>query len=165
MPISDLIPWKKEKQVPVRREEEHPWSAFRGEMNRLFDDFFGGEREGSLVPLSGEWGAFSPQVDVSEAEDEIVVSAELPGLDQEDIDVSLSNGTLLIRGEKREEKEEKGESYYRSERAYGAFRRDIPLPSAVDAEQVDAVFKKGVLTITLPKTEEAKAKKVTLTTG
>ena len=115
--------------------------------------------------MSGEWGAFSPQVDVSETEDEIVVSAELPGLDQEDIDLSLSNGTLLIRGEKREEREEEGESYYCSERAYGAFRRDIPLPSAVDAHQVDAVFSQGVLTVTLPKTEEAKAKTVTVKTG
>ena len=164
MPISDLIPWKKEKQLPVRREAEHPWSDFRREMNRLFDDMLGGEREGALVPFGGEWSAFSPQVDVTETEDEIKVSAELPGLDQEDIDVSLSNGTLLIRGEKREEKEEKGESYYRSERAYGAFRRDIPLPSAVDVEQVDAVFEQGVLTVTLPKTEEARAKKVTVTT-
>jgi HSP20 family protein len=133
-------------------------------MDRLFEDFFGGESQGSLVPMGGEWGTFSPQVDVSETEDEIKVSAELPGLDQEDVDVSLTNGTLLIRGEKREEKEEKGESYYRSERAYGAFRRDIPLPSAVDVEQVDAVFKNGVLTVTLPKTEGAKTKKVTVKT-
>jgi HSP20 family protein len=101
-------------------------------------------------------------VDVAEMEDEIKVSAELPGLDNEDIDVSLSDDVLTISGEKKEEKEEKGKNYYRSERSYGAFRRDIPLPSQVDADKVDAVFQKGVLTITLPKTAEAKAKKVTV---
>ena len=164
MPMSDLIPWRKKESAPVRQGEQSPWSAFRREMDRLYEEFFGGEREGSLVPFGEEWGTFSPQVDVSETENEIKVSAELPGLDQEDIDVSLSNGMLLIRGEKREEREETGESYYRSERAYGAFRRDIPLPSAVDAEQVDAVFEKGVLTITLPKTGETGTKKVEVKT-
>jgi HSP20 family protein len=162
MPISDLIPWKREKQVPVRREEENPLWAFRREMDRLFDDFFGAWGGRALAPFGEGWGAFSPQVDVAEMEDEIKVSAELPGLDNEDIDVSLSDDVLTISGEKKEEKEEKGKNYYRSERSYGAFRRDIPLPSQVDADKVDAVFQKGVLTITLPKTAEAKAKKVTV---
>jgi HSP20 family protein len=164
MAIGDLIPWKREKQVPVRREEGHPLWTFRREMDRLFDDFFGPWGERALTPFGEEWGAFSPQVDVTETDGQIKISAELPGLDDEDIDVSLSDDVLTISGEKKAEKEEEGENYYRAERSYGAFRRAIPLPSEVDADKVDAVFQKGVLTITLPKTGETKAKKVTVKT-
>jgi len=160
MPITDLIPWR--KKVPVERREEtlsgeeHRLTLFQHEMNRLFDQFFRGF---DLAPFGGEWAAFSPQVDVVEKDDEIVVSAELPGLDDKDIDVSLSNDTLTIRGEKKEEKEEKGRSYYRAERSYGSFTRSIPLPGEVDASKVDAVFQKGVLTVTLPRSGEARARK------
>jgi HSP20 family protein len=131
-------------------------------MNRLFEDFFGGWDEGALAPMGERWGAFSPQVDVTETDDEIKVSAELPGMDDEDIDVSLSDDMLTISGEKKEEREEKREGYYRTERSYGAFRRAIPLSTTVDDEKVDAVFQNGVLTVALPKTGEAKAKKVTI---
>jgi HSP20 family protein len=133
--------------------------TFQQEMNRLFDDFFG--RSG-LEPFGGwgeGWGLFSPRVDVAETDREVVVSAELPGLDDEDIDVSLSRGMLTISGEKKQEKEKKGRNYYRVERSYGSFQRSVPLPSEVDTGKVDAVFRKGVLTITLPKTAEAKARK------
>jgi HSP20 family protein len=159
MPISDLIPWKREKQETVRREEEHPLWSFRREMDRLFKDYLGEWGERSLAPFGEGWGAFSPQVDVTETDGEIKVSAELPGLGDEDIDVSLSNDVLTIRGEKKEEKEEKGRSYYRAERSYGSFVRSVPLPAEVDADKVDAVFQKGVLTVTLPKTGEARARK------
>ena len=102
---------------------------------------------------------FSPRMDVSETDKEIVVSAELPGLADEDIDVSLSLGMLTISGEKKQEKEKKGRNYYHVERSYGSFQRSIPLPAEVDTNQVDAVFKKGVLTVTLPKTGAAQAGK------
>jgi HSP20 family protein len=163
MPIADLIPWKKKE--PAQQEEERalqserdPLLTFQQEMNQLFEDFgrsalepFGAFREG--------WDAFSPRMDVAESDTEIVVSAELPGLDDEDIDVSLSRGMLTISGEKRQGKEEKGRNYYRVERSYGSFQRSIPLPAEVDASKVDAVFRKGVLTITLPKTGEAKGRR------
>jgi HSP20 family protein len=87
------------------------------------------------------------------------VSAELPGMDDEDIEVSLSRDVLTISGEKKQEKEEKGRDYYRAERSYGSFRRSIPLPAEVNADKVDAVFSKGVLTITLPKTAKAEGRK------
>ena len=164
MPITDLIPWKKKE--PAQQEEEHalqradhPLLTFQQEMNRLFDDFFGRSSVAPFGELGEGWGLFSPRVDVAETEKEIVVSAELPGLDDEDIDVSLSRDMLTITGEKKQEKEKKGRNYYRVERSYGSFRRSVPLPAEVDTGKVDAVFRKGVLTITLPKTAEAKARK------
>ena len=164
MPITDLIPWKKKE--PVQQEEEralesaeHPLLSFQQEMNQLFDDFFGRSWMEPFGAFREGWDAFSPRMDVAESDTEIVVSAELPGLDEEDIDVSLSRGMLTISGEKRQGKEEKGRNYYRVERSYGSFQRSIPLPAEVDASKVDAVFRKGVLTITLPKTGEAKGRK------
>ena len=153
------IPWKREKQVPVRREEENPLWAFRREMDRLFDDFFGAWGGRALAPFGEGWGAFSPQVDVAEMEDEIKVSAELPGLDAKDVDVTVSHNTLTLKGEKKQEHEEKGEGYYRSERSYGSFQRSIPLPGTVETDEADAAFDKGVLTITFPKAAAEKGRK------
>jgi HSP20 family protein len=110
-----------------------------------------------MQPFEGRIGAFSPKVDVTENEKEFNISAELPGMDDKDIDVSLQNDMLTIRGEKKEEKEDKGKDYYRMERSYGYFSRTIPLPVEVETDKVDAKFKKGVLTITLPKTAKAVA--------
>lgn len=160
MSITDLIPWRREeRKVPVRHEEERSPVTFQQEMNRLFDEFF---RGWGLAPLRGfdePWDAFSPRVDVVESDKQVAVSAELPGMDEKEIDVSLSHGVLTISGEKREEKEDKGRNYYRMERSYGSFQRSIPLPSEVDESRAEATFKKGVLTITLPKTAEVHARK------
>ena len=163
MPITDLIPWKKKEPVQQDREgspqgEEYPLLTFQQEMNRLFDDFFGGAALEPFGALGERWSLFSPRVDVVETDAEIRVSAELPGLDDKDIDVSLSRGELTISGEKRHEKEETGRNYYRSERSFGSFRRSIPLPGEVVTDKVNAVFKNGVLTITLPK-KRGKARK------
>ncbi|HQP29278.1 MAG TPA: Hsp20/alpha crystallin family protein, partial [Syntrophales bacterium] len=89
-------------------------------------------------------------------EKEVVVKAELPGIDEKDLDVSLSEHALTIKGEKKEEKEDQGKGYYRMERSYGSFHREIPLPASIDAKKVEAAFKNGLLTVTLPKTEEAR---------
>lgn len=102
-----------------------------------------------------QYGAFNPQVDVTENDQEIKVAAELPGLTEKDVEVSLANDMLTISGEKRAEKEDKGENYYRMERSYGSFQRTIPLPTEVEANKVDATFKNGVLTVTLPKSAQA----------
>lgn len=141
-----------EKSVPARREEYSPFSLFRSEMNRLFDNFFRGV---DIEPFEKRFGAFQPDIDVTETDKEIKVSAELPGMDDKDIDVSLTKDSLTIKGEKKEEKEEKKKDYYRMERSYGSFSRTISLPIEIDADKAKAQFKKGVLTITLPKTTKA----------
>jgi len=130
-----------------------PWTGarLRKEMDRLFDRFL--EPAWSEMPALGDW---SPTVDVSEDKDAVTVKAELPGVEQKDIAVSLQEGMLTIKGEKRAEKEEKDKHYHRIERSSGAFYRSIQLPSVVDAGKVAATFKDGVVTITLPKSPEAK---------
>jgi HSP20 family protein len=167
MSITDLIPWRREeRKVPVKREEERSLLSFQQEMNRLFDEFFGGWGLAPFREIPEPWDAFSPRVDVVEGDKEVTVSTELPGMDEKEIEVSLSHGVLTISGEKREEKEDKGKNYYRMERSYGSFQRSIPLPGEVDEEKAKATFNKGVLTITLPKTAKAQAhKRIPIRTG
>jgi HSP20 family protein len=140
--------------------------SLQQDMNQLFDEFF---RMSGLAPFRAfdeAWDAFSPRVDIVESAKEIKVSAELPGMEAKDIDVSLANDVLTISGEKRQEEEHKGKNYYRMERSYGSFQRSIPVPCEVDADKVDATFNKGVLTITLPKTADAQAcKRISVKTG
>ena len=138
-----------------------PWTggSLRKEMDRLFDRFF--EPSWPQMPTLGDW---SPTVDVTEDKDTITIKAELPGVEQKDIAVSLQDGMLSIKGEKRAEKEEKDKRYHRVERSYGAFYRSIQLPSAVDAGKVAATFKDGVVTITLPKAHEAKGATIPIKT-
>jgi HSP20 family protein len=127
-----------------------PWTGVTGlktEMDRLFERFF--EPAWTELPALGAW---APSVDITETKDAVVVKAELPGVEQKDIAVSLQEGILTIKGEKNEEKEQKDARYHRVERAYGAFARAVRLPAAVDASKVTATFKDGVVTITLPKT-------------
>jgi HSP20 family protein len=164
MAITDLIPWKKERssQVPVKREGEHPLVTFQRDMNRLFDDFFGGFDMTPSKFFEGSWNVFSPRVDVSENDTEIVVSAELPGMEDKDVEVSVSRDMLTISGEKKEEKEEEDKNYYHVERSYGSFQRSIPLPGEVNPDEVEATFKNGVLNVTLPKTEASQRKKITV---
>jgi HSP20 family protein len=111
----------------------------------------------STEPSKGEW---MPSLDVSETKDNIVVKAEVPGMDAKDIDISLANDVLTAKGEKRQEKEEKDENYHRVERSYGAFSRSIRLPKDVQSNKIKANYKNGVLRITLPKSEDAKKKEV-----
>lgn len=148
--------WGK-KSLPIKREERHPFYSLQQEMNRLFDDFFS---DFSLQPFgvrAEQFERFSPSINVTEDEKEVCVSAELPGMDEKDIDVSLSSDTLTIKGEKKVEKEDKGKEYYRMERSYGSFQRVIPLSDEIDMEKVEASFKNGVLNVALPKIAEAKS--------
>jgi len=158
MVIRNLVPFGK-KSVPVKREEQNPFSLLRREMDSLFDNFYRGF---DIEPFEGHLGTFSPSVDVTENDKEIKISAELPGMDEKDIDVSLQNDMLTIKGEKKEEKEDKGKDYYKMERSYGSFSRTIPLPVEVETDKVVASFKQGVLSITLPKTAKvvAETKKI-----
>jgi len=156
MRISDLVPWRG-SGVPARREEEDGESLYdvRREMNRLFDDFF---RGADLMTPFEQGRSFTPSINVTEGDEAIEVTAELPGMDEDDIDLTLSRQGLTIRGEKRDEKEDEGKNYYTRERSYGYFRRSIPLSvDAIDQDKVEATFDKGILTITLPKQEKARA--------
>ena len=131
-----------------------PWMGFpsvRQEMEKLFDRFADSKLD--EFPATGEW---APSLDVSETKDAVVVKAEVPGMDPKDIQISLQEQLLTIKGEKQLEKEEKEHRYYRMERAYGAFTRSVRLPVAVDGSKVTASFKNGLLTITLSKTPAAK---------
>ena len=125
----------------------------------MFDDFFRGSGLEPFGSFRGGWDTFSPRVDVVETDKEVKISAELPGLEEKDIDLGLSQNVLTVSGQKQEEKEEKTHHYLRAERSYGSFRRSIPLPSAVDANKADAVFRNGVLTVTLPRTVKKQARK------
>jgi len=162
MTWKDIVPFKKRK-VPIRRDNEHPFQRLHEEMDSLFDDFF---REFSMGPFEERHaGAFSPHIDVAETDKEIKVSAELPGMDDKDIEVNLNKDSLMIRGEKKEEKEDRNKDYYHVERSYGSFTRTIPLPVEIEGDKAEAHFKKGVLTVTVPKSSKAveQKKKIAIT--
>jgi HSP20 family protein len=158
-----LIPRRRrETKVPVRREEEQPLALWQRDFDTMFDELFRGF---GLAPLRGfELGGdvFSPKIDVVDGEAELTVRAELPGMDAEDVDISVAQDVLTIRGEKREESEDRGKDYYRVERSFGSFSRSVPLPCEVDPGEADATFEKGVITITLPKTRTAECRKITV---
>jgi HSP20 family protein len=132
--------------------------TLRDEMNRLFDDFFG------FAPMPGlpltRWVAFAPSVDVAETANALVVKAELPGMSPEDVDINLTGNVLTLKGEKKEEREDKEANWYRVERSYGQFQRAFVLPESIDPEKVTANFDKGVLTIEIAKTEAAKPRQI-----
>lgn len=132
-----------------------PFRQFRSQFDRLFEDFFGddapaGRGEAAAVP------AISPSLDVAESDKAFEISVELPGVAEKDLDVTVSEGVLSIKGEKRSESEEKDKNYHRVERSYGSFERRLTLPAEADAEKIDAGFANGVLTVTIPKAEGAK---------
>jgi HSP20 family protein len=132
-------------------------TSLKKEMDRLFDRFFeSGEAE---IPALGGW---EPKADISETKDAVVVKAEVPGVDPKEIEVSMRDGYLTIKGEKEQEKEEKDERHHRMERSYGAFVRAIRLPAAVDATKATGTFKNGVITVTMPKTADAKGTTITV---
>jgi HSP20 family protein len=135
-------------------------ASMKKEMDRLFDRFW----ENDFPEMPALMGSWAPAVDVSEAKDSVTVKAEVPGMDPKDIQVSLQDGTLTLKGEKKQSKEEKDEHYYRSERSYGAFVRTVRLPAAVDAAKVAATFKNGLLTVTLPKAPGAKGTSIPIKT-
>ncbi len=161
--MAEQVAKRREAKAPVGREERRdPFLAFRDRMDRLMDDFFGGfdiwpVNRWAINPFEWRMGAFVPTLDVKDENDQIRIEAELPGMAENDVEISLSGDFLTIKGEKKQEVEEKEKSYYRTERSYGSFERTIPLPVEVDRDKVEAHFKKGVLEITLPKTKEAAA--------
>jgi HSP20 family protein len=151
----DLMPW--------RKREGKDLVGFRSELDNLFNRFFDID-----FPISREFfkeGQWMPRVDVSEGEKEITVQAEIPGCDAKDINVSLDGRTLTIKGEKKQEKEEKEKNFHRVERSYGSFTRKMNLPAEVDQEDINASYKKGVLKLVFKKTKETEGKKIEIKTS
>ena len=170
------FPGKAEVKENSRPAEWRPLESLRRELDRLFDDFgVGSWRSPSargvfdVEPFwRGEvtWGK-APAVDIAEHEKAYEITAELPGMDESNIDVKFSDGTLTIKGEKKDEREEKQKDYHLSERRYGSFQRSFGVPDDVDADKIEAHFKNGVLTVTLPKRPEAQKseKKIAIKTA
>jgi HSP20 family protein len=140
--------------VPFTKRNRNSLTTLHNEMDDLFDSFFRGLER----PFAGyrTW----PAIDVAEDENSIIVRAEVPGCSAEDIDISVHGNTLTISGEKKISEEKKEKDYYHVESSYGSFRRELTLPTDVDADKVDAAYKNGVLSITLPKAAQAKTIKV-----
>lgn len=148
--------------APASAEQRHPLLALREEMDRLYDDFFSGfplmpfGRRRPMAeprgPLPGFFGAnAAPSVDVVERDYEYCITAELPGMEEKDMELSVANGILTLKGEKKQEREEKKEDYYVSERRFGSVQRSFRMPENADLDKIEARFKNGVLTIVLPK--------------
>jgi HSP20 family protein len=158
-------PVEPKRQAPTTREEVHsPIDALRREVDRLFEDFRPAGwrlpvRRPSAFELTWprmEGWQLAPAMDMVDKNNVYEITAELPGLDEKNVEIKLSNGNLTIKGEKKEEKEEREKEYYLSERRYGSFQRTFRVPESVDNDKIDASFKRGVLTVTLPKSPAAK---------
>lgn len=141
----ELTPWRPFRELTTLRDEmDRMWERFLGEWP-------------TVEPFRREW---TPSLDVSETKNNIVVKAEAPGVDPKDIDISLTGDVLTIKGEKKQEKEEKDQNYHRVERSYGVFERSVRLPQEVQSDKIEASYKNGILKITLPKSEEANKKEI-----
>ncbi len=146
----ELTAWKPFKNL-IPTEFEH----MRREMDRLWDSF---TKTGAKRRDGGE--QWTPSLDVAETKSDVIVKAEIPGMDPKDIEISLSQGVLTIKGEKKQESEEKEEDYRLVERSYGSFTRSIQLPTEIQEDKINASYKNGVLKVILPKSEEAKKKEI-----
>ncbi len=159
-----MIPRRRgEKRNELASYKDHPFWQMRERMNRYLDNYW--DQPFDMDFYEGD-DIFSPRIDLSETEEEYTIIADLPGLNQKDIELSFSQNVLTISGKKEEEKEEKGRQYHRIERFSGQFRREIPLQDTVDDNKIEATFKDGVLTINIPKWPDPtqKKKKISIVT-
>jgi len=153
MNMLSLVPrWGRSKEVS--RQDADPFLSLHRDINRVFDDAFRNFGLPTAFGGSGNW----PSVDVRETDKGLEVTAEIPGVEEKDIDVTLANGILTIRGEKKFERDQKESGYHLMERSYGSFSRSLPLPFDVDEKAVTAAFDKGVLKVSLPKSPQAESK-------
>lgn len=137
------------------RDDRHPFAGFQRDMERMFEDV---TKHWPLSAESGQFGMLSPDIDIQETDTGLEMTAELPGVAEQDIDLSYHDGVLTLRGEKKSEREEKDEGRYLSERSYGSFQRSLTLPFEIDEDKVEAKFDNGVLKVVLPRSPEAKRK-------
>ncbi len=143
--------------TPKFRKNGSPFESFRHEMDDWTRRFFGAPLFESAIPQ-----AWAPSIDVAETDKEVVLKADVPGVDPKDMDISVADGSLLLRGHKTEGHEEKGKEFRRLERFEGDFYRELALPVGVDPDKVSATYSKGVVTVTLPKKPSAQTRKVTI---
>jgi len=153
----NLAPWGKQNG-DGRGTAIAPLGDFHREMDRIFERFF--EHPWGPVELTPYSGEFAPPMNISETDKDVVVKAELPGVDPNQIELKVVGNTLSLSGKKDETKEEKGDNFYRSERVFGSFTRSVQLPETVDADKVNAEFRNGVLTVKMPKKPGAMARKI-----
>jgi HSP20 family protein len=139
----------------VRWDPAREVDTLQGEVNRLFDTFFGSSNDAR----ARRW---VPAMDLVESDDQLILRADLPGLDKDDVSIEIKDGVLTVSGERRTERERKSEGFYRVERAFGSFSRSLSLPEGIDAEKVSADFDKGVLEVRIPKPEERKPHRVAI---
>lgn len=151
-----LIPWRNKTRESDFWAPTAPWREMESVMSRFFNEPFFARHGESLF---GEW---VPSVDLKETDDSYVVKLEAPGVEPKDLDISLSGNRLLVRGEKKEESEKKGENFHHVERRFGTFSRTIELPSSIDEDNVNAEYDKGVFTITVKKQAATKPKKISI---
>jgi HSP20 family protein len=145
-PTNDLLPTFPSDMLNIQRE-----------INRMFDSLFeGGMQDSTDLPTS----SWSPSLDIAENDNAYVVKVELPGVNKDDVRITMQENVLTIRGEKKQEKESKGSNFHRTERSYGAFQRSFSLLSSVKSEKIEAAYNDGILTVTLPKAESAKPKQI-----
>jgi len=153
MVMRSMMPWSRGERRPDRGELSDPFEALHRGMNQVLESF----RHDFDLPSLASWEPVSaPSVDVSETNEAVEVSAELPGMDAKNVELSFQGSSLVIKGEKTEEKESKEKDFHVRERRFGSFHRIIPLPQGVDVEKAKAEYEKGVLHVTIPKTSEAK---------
>ena len=158
-----IIPWKKKGNGISQDTRPNALNRFRSEMESLFDRFFE-EPWTAFDRTFSSSGAWAPSLDVTDGEKEVIVKAELPGVDPKDVEISVLGHTLTLSGEKKNEREEKGQGFYRSECEYGSFRRQIQLPEGVDPDKVKAEYASGILTIKLEKSRAATPRRITVAT-
>lgn len=153
MQIKDLIPWARNDDADARGDDDNPIANLQRDVNSVFDKFWN-----RVSHMDWPWAGGEARSDMVETDGAVEVSIELPGMEMKDIEVTVNDDILTIKGEKKIERQEEKKGYYLSERSYGAIYRSLPLPPGVDADKAEASFKNGVLTIRLPQTAEAQAK-------
>lgn len=158
MPISDLLPWNREKaKYDLQRREDNQMMDMRHEMNALFEDFFAHPLNlASMRRMLEACGDFYPGMDISETENEFIITVDLPGMDEKDIHLAIEGRHLTLSGTRQREMERKDAAVHRMERCSGSFQRSIILPGEVDINKVEAIFSKGVLKVVIPKPSGAR---------
>lgn len=151
----DILPWQRKKERDI--------NVIERKIDNMYDQFFGP----NFLPSTYLFGDrnWDPKLDISEGKKDITIKVEIPGIEAKDFDISIEGRRLTIRGEKKQEQKEKDETYYRVERSYGYFKRTIELPAEVDANKVDASYKRGVLKMKLRKLKESETKRIKVTGG